>query len=77
MAQRRTRALAAPLLPPAPCVSLNGVLCGLCFRQVNEALGGGSFVEDEDDPFEGLTPEEIQARAALRRAGCRVHLNAR
>jgi hypothetical protein len=32
--------------------------------QVNEALGGGSFVEDEDDPFEGLTPEEIQARAA-------------
>jgi hypothetical protein len=42
--------------------------------QVNEALGGGSFVEDEDDPFEGLTPEEIQARAALCRAGCRVHL---
>ena len=31
---------------------------------MNEALDGRSFTEDEEDPFEGLSPEEIQALVA-------------
>jgi hypothetical protein len=36
--------------------------------QVNEALGGASF-STEDDPFEGLSPEEIQAMVAREAPG--------
>ncbi len=31
---------------------------------MNEALSGASFVSDDDDPFEGLTPAEIEAMVA-------------
>ena len=32
--------------------------------RVNDAIRGTSFVDDEDDPFEGLSPAEIEARPA-------------
>ena len=32
--------------------------------RVSEALQGGSFVADDEDPFEGLTPAEIEALVA-------------
>ena len=32
--------------------------------RVNQALSGASFVENEDDPFEGLSPQEIEALVA-------------
>jgi hypothetical protein len=34
--------------------------------QINDAIRGTSFVDDEDDPFEGLTPAEIEVRLACR-----------
>ena len=34
--------------------------------QINDAIRGTSFVDDEDDPFEGLSPEEIEARLCTR-----------
>jgi hypothetical protein len=37
--------------------------------RVNEALQGGSFASDEDDPFEGLTPAEIEALVAKEAPG--------
>ena len=40
-----------------------------CLPQINNAIRGTSFVEDDDDPFEGLSPAEIEARRAHMR-GC-------
>ena len=37
--------------------------------QINDAIRGTSFVDDDDDPFEGLSPAEIEARR-VRMRGC-------
>ena len=33
--------------------------------QINDAIRGTSFVDDDDDPFEGLSPQEIEARLRI------------